>query len=221
MKAVLASIHPIWCCEIANEKKTYEVRKNRPNLEEPFKCYIYCTAGRPWMVYGDVFHGNWESEYTVTHGYNRKRADEIWGVMNGKVIGEFVCDRILQIDKRGVNNNFDYCYESLSVFGNDDIEPYITAIKKSGISKDALNEYGIDSDFLYAWHISNLTIYEVPKELNQFSRFGAQFLGCACLNRACKNFVESVCYDEPPECRITDCTLYRPPQSWCYVEEKR
>ena len=43
MKAVLISIQPKWVEKIANGEKTIEVRKTRPNLQTPFKCYIYCT----------------------------------------------------------------------------------------------------------------------------------------------------------------------------------
>ena len=42
-KAVLISIRPTWCELIANGEKTIEVRKTRPKLDTPFKCYIYCT----------------------------------------------------------------------------------------------------------------------------------------------------------------------------------
>ena len=42
-KAVLLSIRPNWCKKIANLRKTVEIRKTAPNLEVPFKCYIYCT----------------------------------------------------------------------------------------------------------------------------------------------------------------------------------
>lgn len=42
-KAVMISIRPKWCEKIARGEKTIEVRKTRPKLETPFKCYIYCT----------------------------------------------------------------------------------------------------------------------------------------------------------------------------------
>ena len=42
-KAVLISIRPKWCELIASGKKTIEIRKTRPKIETPFKCYIYCT----------------------------------------------------------------------------------------------------------------------------------------------------------------------------------
>lgn len=47
MKAVLISIRPKWCQKIISGEKPIEVRKTRPKLNTPFKCYIYCTEGRP------------------------------------------------------------------------------------------------------------------------------------------------------------------------------
>ena len=44
-KAVLISIRPEWVKKILAGEKTLEVRKTRPNMETPFKVYIYCTAG--------------------------------------------------------------------------------------------------------------------------------------------------------------------------------
>lgn len=66
-KAVMISIRPKWCQKIANGEKTIEIRKTRPRLETPFKCYIYCTQGG------------------VALG--------MWG-KHGKVIGEFFCDKV-------------------------------------------------------------------------------------------------------------------------------
>lgn len=42
-KAVLISIRPEWVQKIGEGKKTTEVRKTRPKLIPPFKCYIYCA----------------------------------------------------------------------------------------------------------------------------------------------------------------------------------
>ena len=102
-KSVLISVNPEWCELIASGEKTVEVRKTRPKLETPFKVYIYCTQDKNFNFCTD----NGEQ---YTH------------IGNGKVIGEFVCKKIDRIGKRGFDNNFDYCYLSLDVFGNDDIE---------------------------------------------------------------------------------------------------
>lgn len=69
MKSVLISIRPEWCEKIASGEKTVEVRKTRPKIEPPFKCYIYCTVGDG--ATGDILPNS--------------------GVTCGKVIGEFVC----------------------------------------------------------------------------------------------------------------------------------
>ena len=207
MKAVLMSIQPKWCELIASGKKTVEVRKTKPKLDVPFKVYIYCTNTRPFLVWGDVFRGNWETEFTHLYGYNRKDAERIWDVFNGKVMGEFVCTRVDRIQKLGVHNNFDYCYLSLNVFGNDDIETEITDIKKSCITKKELNAYGEHSPCLYAWHISNLVIYDTPKSLGEFKKH----------NRTC--YYDNLGYATPrcKDCKC--CQIKKPPQSWCYVEE--
>lgn len=43
-KAVLISIRPKWCEKIISGEKTIDVRKTRPKMNTPFKCYIYCTV---------------------------------------------------------------------------------------------------------------------------------------------------------------------------------
>ena len=45
-KAVLISIRQEWCERIINGQKTIEVRKTRPKMDTPFKCYIYCTTAQ-------------------------------------------------------------------------------------------------------------------------------------------------------------------------------
>lgn len=78
-RAILISIRPKWCELIASGKKTIEVRKTRPKIDTPFRCYIYETRG-----YERV--GN-ENLNCIIGGSGR-----------GKVIGEFVCDKIKRID---------------------------------------------------------------------------------------------------------------------------
>lgn len=75
MKAVLISIKPKWWELIEVLKKTIEVRKTCPNIETPFKVYVYETkdvTDMPWID---------EDGHYVYKG-------------RGKVVGEFVCDEI-------------------------------------------------------------------------------------------------------------------------------
>ena len=124
----------------------------------PFKCYIYCTKDEPLYHSGEKF---W-----------CKKAGEFG---NGKVIGEFVCDKITTAG----------C-------------GYYSALSLAETKLDALDlmDYA-DEKTVYGWHISDLVIYDEPKELRDFY-LAAYRQG----NRV-----------RPPK------PLTRAPQSWCYVEE--
>lgn len=182
-KAVLISIRPEWAEKIANGEKTIEVRKTRPKLETPFKCYIYCSKS------GDA----------------RRLVGE-----RGKVIGEFTCERIYEIRKRGIPENFDYCYLPLNEWGNDDIETEIRAISASCVSKEKLNAYGAKAPLLYGWHITDLKIYDTPKELTEFHTWKK------CKSCSKSGYESTACiYDE--NCMVP-VAITKAPQSWCYVE---
>ena len=173
MKSVLISIQPKWCELIANGKKTIEVRKTRPRIETPFKVYIYCT------------YGNEKENYCVG-----KR---------GKVIGEFVCDRIYEIKNLG----------SSFMIGND-IALTNRIARDSCLEFPDLRAYLRDKNG-YAWHISKLKIYDKPKELGEFSYPCPDKNYDTCFG--CKYFY----HDETEMCCKKEAV--RPPMSWCYVEE--
>ena len=165
---VLISIKPYWCAMIANGVKTVEVRKTRPKQETPFRCFIYCTnSGRP-LVYGDVpGPGGWTETYTQTYGYSREAAERIWDVMNGKVIGEFVCDRIESYAKYSYAGS-SARYMKSSPGGYPATEIHHFALQ---LSPEELEEYGNGAP-LYGWHIRDLQIYGVYDDLKALSDFG-------------------------------------------------
>lgn len=80
-KAVMLSIRPKWCEKIARGEKTIEVRKTRPKMNTPFKCYIYCTLPK------------YPHEDFIATDYPRP---QFYG--GGKVIGEFICDAITRMN---------------------------------------------------------------------------------------------------------------------------
>lgn len=217
-KAVMISIRPKWCEKICNGEKTIEVRKTRPKLETPFKCYIYCTQAsvRYQAICGchvlnsdelyrhpeqGIKHGD-SIELMLCENYTKDN------FLNGKVIGEFICDRIYEIRKRGIPENFDYCYLSPNEWGNDDIEVEIKAISASCVSKEELNAYGAKAPFLYGWHISDLKIYDKPKELGEFK--GLCKVDADCCACPYYNYTKMDCDGRK---------IKRPFQSWGYVEE--
>lgn len=165
MKSVLISIQPKWCELIASGKKTIEVRKTAPKLETPFKCYIYDTKGT-----FDI------TLCTDLNAQSVKVADK----GRGKVIGEFVCDRIYVMENH---------FEKLS---------------DACITLQEFYEYEKNST-VYGWHISDLKIYDKPKELSEF-------------RKPCSSAPTARCYPDNCE-RCPWNTIIRPFQSWGYVEE--
>ncbi len=197
MKSVMISIKPYWVFLIIaktmgwniDKEKTVEVRKTYPQDDEWNKVgKIYCTKDKK------------------SFNHIPKKYQPFMKRFLGKVIGEFVCDRIDTIRKRGIDDNFDYCYLSLDEWGNDDIEPEITAVKNSCVLKDDLNDYGKNSRMLYGWHISNLKLYDKPKGLGEFEKPCNRNCFTPCPHYRGKEY----------ECEKPIIT--RPPQSWCYVE---
>lgn len=81
MKSVLISIQPKWCELIASGEKIAEIRKSKPKIYEPFKCYIYETKGT----------------------YKPKGSNYFFQGQ-GKVIGEFVCGGIKSLMNIAVDN---------------------------------------------------------------------------------------------------------------------
>ncbi|WP_417294034.1 ASCH domain-containing protein [Dysosmobacter sp.] len=136
-KAVLISIRPMWSQKIMSGQKTVEVRKTRPKMNPPFKCYIYKCG-------------------------------------NGKVIGEFLCDEIIEDRTYGHNEEF-YRAACMSAY-------------------DAA-AYAMQSP-MYGWHISDLRVYDHPRDLWEFTGLRQTRFG----------------WEPVP--------ITRPPQSWRYVEEE-
>lgn len=159
-KAIMLSIRSKWCEKIASGEKTIEVRKTRPKLDTPFKVYIYCTQSG------------------VALG--------VWG-KQGKVIGEFTCDRIYWLAPL---NHAPEDVEQQACLTREEIVRYL---KGAGCG----------------WHISDLKIYDKPRELREFKKS----------NRDCFYADLGLAKRDCPDCKNSGCFLERPPQSWCYVEE--
>ena len=151
-KAVLISIRPEWVEKILSGKKTLEVRRNRPKLETPFKCYIYCT--------------------------NSGVAMGMWG-KHGKVVGEFTCDNIETYNydycpHPEIGMDYD-CGDSWWEIDDEDL-------KSACLTEEKFLYYAFGSEAMYGWHISKLEIYDTPKVLSKFRRIcdkGCRCEGCA------------------------------------------
>lgn len=168
MKSVLISVRPKWCELIASGKKTIEVRKTRPKLETPFKCYIYCT--KPSFPHEDFL--------VFDAGKNKVKA--FYG--GGKIIGEFVCDRIVKIHM--TDEGYDFDVPKMTCLKYEEMEAYLGM--KNG----------------YGWHISDLIIYDEPKNVGEFKRHDPTY-DFSIFGEVSRTY-----------------SINHPPQSWCYVEER-
>lgn len=230
MKAIMISIQPKWCELIANGKKTGEVRKTRPKLDPPFKCYIYCTkASKKYQTICGCMVLNSDELYRhPTQGIKHGDSIELmlWddtskdNFLNGKVIGEFVCDNISKYSAEFVEGDFDeyirYCYDNIDgeeermIVATNDSGEFNTCFlfRETCLTFNEIKQYvGVnfhDKPF-YVWHISDLVVYDKPKELGNFIKCEYPCDCCAC------DFWDSTYLN----CGKTA----RPPQSWCYVEE--
>lgn len=109
------------------------------------------------------------------HKYLETHCDGRIYKCNGKVFAEFICDRI-RPEPEVADGLVDLCLSMTSCVEPADIIKYA------------------NGKAVCSWHISNLVIYDKPKELDEFTRLRETKFGY-----------------EPVE-------IKRPPQSWYYVE---
>ena len=177
MKSVLISIRPQLVEKIASGQKTIEVRKTAPK-EVPFKAYLYCTQ-------------------------EKKQDDIIWagifgdrGKWNGRVIGEFICDKVERLEEHIEQGGLYYILSD-------------TFNEQAQLDNWELHDYG-KGKTIYSWHISDLKIYDKPRELSEFSRPCSYSGLCfSCKRTSFKKDGNLLCNTK----------IIRPPQSWMYIED--
>lgn len=117
-----------------------------------------------------------------------------WQRLDGMIIGEFVCDKIWELAP--------ICRAP------DDVE------EMACMDRDRIVRY-LNKCHGWAWHISDLKIYDQPKDIMCFHRAVEENeLWCKkCAIGKKKDVHCAFCYG------LDGLRLRRPPQSWCYVEE--
>lgn len=173
MKAIMLSVQPEWVEKILNGEKTIEIRKTKPSCGLPVKVYIYCTKNKP------LYKTSESNEYLEYYSLEHWHKDDV--NVNGKVVAEFTLKEVEEI-------------KANEIFNADVME------KEACLTVIDVLCYTQGKDF-YGWHISDLKIYDKPKELSEF------------MHRVPDYSNGVVCYSLKQE------PLKRPPQSWCYVEE--
>ena len=215
MKSVLISIQPKWVEKIASGEKTIEVRKTAPK-QVPFKCYIYCTKAKSQWRYSD-YEG----------AYENSKGKIVYAQQH--IIGEFVCDGIAEFESEFHDDNSteelrrvwydeDDGERDAELFAEDGDTNYLCT--DACLTWNELKKYvGIGDRTFYGLHISDLKIYDKPKELSEFKTPPCEKGEKAC--EKCKYLVKI----DTPDMHEVDCfvangrPITRAPQSWQYVEE--
>nr|DAN95831.1 MAG TPA: Protein CXorf40A-overexpressed LPS associated factor 1 [Caudoviricetes sp.] len=201
MNSYIESIRPEWVKKIVNREKTFEVRKSAPK-EVPFKVYIYCTKDRKNLL--PIEHGKVLEKVNFW-----ENTDAYYGF--GKVIGEFICDKVYSIKNQG--NSF------------------VVANEEQGVTNEIARQSCLDYDDMvgylgnkdgYGWHISDLKIYDKPKELSEFSHicsYKNDDGSCQCRKVDC--LYQQRDYNTDGSVNLVTCgkSITRPPQSYMRVEE--
>lgn len=188
MKSVLISIRPKWCEKICHEIGKEEAGK--PIYEKRIEVRKTAPKEVPFKAY-------------IYETYDKKYDDIgiCWGkgkcFEHGckKVIGEFICNRIdvFTPSEHGIRfKRFRALYETCLTVGE---------MRKYANGKP-----------VYGWHISDLKIYDKPKELSEFRKKGFMTEEEWLFNL----YPNTHCHYEAWAKKFE---IARPPQSWCYVEE--
>lgn len=203
-RSVMLSIKPEYCELIANGQKTIELRKTKPKIQTPFKCYIYCTKSKSHYASGhigradDELHKLPNGQIKFGSGIELMLHNDFTSstFLNGKVIGEFVCDKIVPVSV--------YYSDTNSPIANKEF-PFFCLTDKEIM--DYLGN-GVQG---WGWHISDFVLYDEPKDITNFWN-----------NDKCPYNSDTGCIYEY-HCyrsgKIKRCgsKLSRPPQSWCYT----
>ena len=194
MKSILISIKPEWVAKILNGEKTIEIRKTAPKCELPIDVYIYCTKEKSYLAYErhvqeyiicDTIeklgeHGN---EVSPT---DTMCALQDWGVAtNGHIVARFTLREVeeiiyipcsLGLDERRKHGCYSCVFEDSNKpnFNKENYSDYFTKgsddnylVDCSKMKASQIHAY-LKGKGGYAWHISDLEIFDEPKKLSDF-----------------------------------------------------
>lgn len=208
MKSIITSVSPYLCGKIASGDCKILVKKSAPK-EVSFKAYIYATRPKKFYKCGAVSTSDellWlaNGKVEMSDGFKFWADGDEYQCLNGRIIGEFICDRIEMVNAKCSDYGIDLFYHDCLTnccLTEREIEKYFNIPEDKDLRVMKGNGY--------AWHISDLKIYDKPKELSEF------YIPCkkpSC--RMCEWEREyDVCacgYKKP---------ITRPPQLWQYVEK--
>ena len=207
MKAILISDHAKWCALMMNGKKTIEVRKTKA-LANAIQKLIDENG------YADIYVYCSKSNYL---GYISNR-------YVGKVIFKFRCYdvEVLFWDTDVIDKKL----KGIHYIADEDF-------KKTCLTYEEYENYLDEGKDGYAIYISDLVIFDKPKELSEFRKPRCCDCKLRCNNNLEHSFCREVCSHNLDSERLSVCCdrdgwikeyntgnmcLTKAPQSWCYCE---
>lgn len=136
---IIISIRPKWVAKILKGEKTLEIRKTAPKCDLPIDVYIYCTKGDYIGHLSNKYVGKIVAKFTLN------KVERIEGAYD-ELCQEFEISDIHRLSRE-------------SCVDEGDLIDYLSKGKYNNNSNDT---YG------YAWHISNLEIFDKPKTLADY-----------------------------------------------------
>lgn len=190
-KAILISIQPRWCDKIFDGFKNVEFRKTMPKLPLPFKAYVYCTQKRERLL--DIINDGEDLYGDIYHGKPIFIKTDATSQDTSAFINGW-CGKVIgeiMVD-RMEEVTVDYSGENpVAVYGGVRLTDMEAGYFLGGGL--TLGEYVKykGKGKVYGWHIAETKLYKKPVDVREYT------------------FVD--CLDR----------VKRPPQSWCYVKEKK
>lgn len=197
IKAIMISDKPRYCAKIMNGEKTIEVRRNKALASAIQKLigengyadiYVYCTKELT-RLYGEQSpfienHLNYFAD-DFSEGFDSNNT----GFLNGKVIFKFRCYKVEEIK-----------YDEKSLACYTECMNYIKLQLRSCLDLEEIHLY-LKGKKSYAIHISDLEIFDKPKELCEFESTKQRLVDVGQIQPILQNI------------RLT-----KAPQNFCYIE---
>lgn len=212
MKAILRTIKPKQCANIMNHIQSILVIKNKreataiQKLIDENGCadiYVYCSKQSPWIYWSEGVAKINNGQGCIL-GYKSLRND------NGKVLFKFRCYKVEELEKRRL---FDAPF--LSEYIYKDNETSYSFERKTQLTEEELCKY-LKNKNGYVIHISDLEIFDEPKRLDNFERYGSWRL----YQKTCPKALQGRC-NHGKGYYVNHCIraeLTKAPQNFCYVE---
>ena len=182
-RAILISIKPKWVADILTGRKTIEVRKTAPKCDLPIDVYIYETRDEEPLV----FDLSYEKDMDILDKVCNSR---------GKIVAKFTLNKVEKI-----------CFNNAS--WESDFTPPMEIMDKACLTHNEIENYLNGTG--YAWHISDLQIFDKPKNLDddEFHKIG--FDKYYWSDHSHEGYLQWAN-------TLADLIVHKAPQSWQYVE---